>query len=91
MCFIDLQQAHDPVDRDLLWMELARFDVPENMPTIIRHFHKGTLARVRADDGEHSERFDVTQGLRQGWVLSPLLFSVFFAAVIEGRAGTQTF
>ena len=60
---------------------LARFGVPENMLTVIRQFHEGIRARVRTDDGEHSEWFDVTQGLRQGCVLSPLLFNISFAAV----------
>ena len=53
------------------------------MRTVIRHFHKGMRARVRRDDGEHSEWFDVTQGMRQGCVLSPLLSNVFTAAVIH--------
>ena len=50
------------------------------MMAIIRQFHEGMRARVRTDDGEHAEWLDVTQGLRQGWVLS-LLFNILFAAV----------
>ena len=53
------------------------------MLTVIRRFHEGMRARVCTDDGEHSEWFGVTQELRQGCGLSPLLFSVFFAPAIH--------
>ena len=59
---------------------LARFGVPEKMLTVIRQFPEGMRPCVRTDD-KHSEWFGVTQGLRQGCVLSPLYFNIFFAAV----------
>ena len=82
-CFIDLQKAYFSVGRELLWKVLARAGVPSVMIDVIRQLHDGMRARVRMDDGELSEWFEVTQGLRQGCVLSPLLFNIFFAAVME--------
>ena len=58
---------------------LARFRVPEKTLTVISQFHEGMRARVRTDDGEHSEWFDLTQGLRQLCALSPLIFNIFAA------------
>ena len=83
-CFIDLTKAHDSVDRTLLWAVLARFGVPQKMISVIRQFHDGMRACVRLDDRVFSRWFAVGQGLRQGCMLAPLLFSHFFAAVING-------
>ena len=82
LCFVDLQKIYDSVDRTFLWQVLARFGVPSQMIEVIHQFHDGMRACVRNDDGRYSEWFEVAQELRQGCVLSPLLFNVFFAAVL---------
>ena len=82
MCFIDLQKAYDTVDRTLLWQVLTRIGVPPQMIAVIQQFHDGMRACVRPDDGVCSDWFEVGQGLRQGCVLSSLLFNIFFAAVL---------
>ena len=52
------------------------------MIKVLRVFNDGMRARVRLDDGDVSAWFIVCQGLRQGFVLSLLLFNIVFAAVI---------
>ena len=83
LCFIDFNKAYDSVDRTILWDVLARFGVPPRMLAFIRQFHDGMQACVRLNDGECSDKFDVGQGLRQGCVLAPLLFDMFFTAVLR--------
>ena len=83
MCFIDLQEAYDTVDCTLLWQVITRIGVPPQMIAVIRRFHDGMRACVRPDDGVCLDWFEVEQGVRQGCVLSPLLFNIFFAAVLN--------
>ena len=64
VCFIDLTKAYDSVDRTLLWTVLARFDVPQNMNSVICQFHDGMRACVRLNDRVSSRWFAVEQGLR---------------------------
>ncbi|CAM9828198.1 unnamed protein product, partial [Pylaiella littoralis] len=67
---------------ELLWSVLKRLGVPPKMLAVIRQFHDGMRACVRMDDGRCSDWFDVGQGLRQGCNLAPLLFNLFFAAML---------
>ena len=82
MCFIDLMKAYDTINRRMLWRILARFGVPAKLIAVIRAFHDNMRACVRLDDGVESFWFLVMEGLRQGCVLAPLLFNIFFAAVL---------
>ena len=83
ICFIDLQKAYDTVDRTLLWQALTRIGIQPQMIAVIRQLHDGMRACVRPDDGVCSDRFEVEHGLRQGCMLSPLLFNISIAAVLN--------
>ena len=46
-----------------------------------RQYHDGMLARVQ-NDGEFSDPFPVINGVKQGCVLAPTLFSMMFSAML---------
>ena len=48
---------------------------------MVRQFHDGMQARVQ-NDGELSEPFEVTNGVKQGCVMVPPLFSMMFSAML---------
>ena len=83
LCFIVLQKTYNTVDRTLLWQEFTRIGVPPQMVAVTRQSRDEMRACVRPDDGICSHWFKVEQGLRQGYVLSPLFLKIFFGAVLN--------
>ena len=70
MTFVDLIKAFDSVGRDELWNIMAKFGgCPARFITMVRQSHDGMRARVQSD-GEYSEPFPVTNGVKQGCVLA---------------------
>jgi len=80
--FVDLTKAFDTVSRQGLWRIMSKFGCPDRFITMVRQFHEGMMARV-FDDGEYSAAFPVTNGVKQGCVLAPTLFSMMFTAMLS--------
>ena len=81
MTFVDLTKAFDTVSRDGLWKIMVKFGCPPRYIAMSRQFHDGMQARVQ-NDGEYSEPFPVTNGVKQGCVMAPTLFSMMFSAML---------
>ena len=48
---------------------------------MVRQFHDGMQAHVQ-NDGEFSEPFELTNGVKQGCVMAPTPFSMMFSAML---------
>ncbi|VDL99513.1 unnamed protein product [Schistocephalus solidus] len=79
--FVDLTKAFDTLNRDGLWKVMQTFGCPERFTHMVRQLHDGMTARV-TDNGTVSEAFAVTNGVKQGCVLAPTLFSLMFSAML---------
>ena len=75
-CFVDLVKAYDRVPRDKLWKVLREYGVNGQLLRSIKSFYCRPEVCVRVN-GKQSKPFHVGVGLRQGCVLSPLLFIVY--------------
>ncbi|BHF61198.1 hypothetical protein SprV_0100417100 [Sparganum proliferum] len=79
--FVDLTKAFDTVNREGLWKIMQKFGCPERFIEMVRQLHDGMMARV-TDNGAVSGAFAVTNGVKQGCVLAPTLFSLMFSAML---------
>jgi Reverse transcriptase (RNA-dependent DNA polymerase) len=82
IAFVDLTKAYDKVDRDILWMVLSRLGVPSKLINLIKGIHVGAQAKVK-DSGVFSQSFELKRGLKQGSCFAPILFNIFFGAIVN--------
>ena len=74
--FVDLTKAFDSVNRETLWKILGKLGCPDHFVKLIRSFHD-----------EMEDPFKVEAGKKQGDLLAPTLFSVFFSIVLNDAFG----
>ncbi|CAH2108374.1 unnamed protein product [Euphydryas editha] len=76
LCFIDYSKAFDCVRWDCLWKILLEMGVPEHLAVLITNLYKDGETVVRVNDAV-SGPFGPEKGVRQGCILSPLLFNIY--------------
>ena len=93
--FIDLEKAFDRVNRSLLWRILQEdhYNMPAQLVRVIRSIYSQCVSKVRTQKVESAE-FSIESGVRQGDVLSLLLFIIFMDKCIRdvniGENGKET-
>lgn len=76
MLFADLKMAFDKVDRETLWKTLKRKGIKTKAVSRIEKIYEETVMAVRTRQG-YTDSFKIKKGVRQGCVMSPLLFNMY--------------
>ncbi|BHF64137.1 hypothetical protein SprV_0200713600 [Sparganum proliferum] len=92
VCFSDFAAAFDSVHREPLWRIMALDDVPAKIMAMIKAYYRSTTARVIVRNNL-SQPFGIRSGVRQGCILSPILFNCdnnwIFGRTLHGGYGVE--
>ena len=83
VCFFDLRKAFDTVDRTLMFYNLlTQYNIGGQFLKTLMDMYNGNRMHIRIQGGL-TEPFFTTTGVKQGCVLSPLLFNLFLNKLPE--------
>ena len=82
IAFIDLTQPVDLVSRSGLFQLLEKIGCQPNLLSMITAFHFNMKSTVRYE-GAVSNGFLIKSGVKQGCVLTPTLYGIFFSLVLS--------
>ena len=75
-CFLDIRKAYDTVFREGLWKRMLDKGIGGKIWRVVKNLYREVGSCVRLGK-ENTDWFSLEVGLRQGCILSPILFSIF--------------
>ena len=81
-CFVDFSKAFDTIPRDLLFEKLLGYGITGKFFNNIKSMYTNDNCCVKVGN-KLTESFLANQGVKQGCILSPLLFNIFIADIVE--------
>ena len=74
--FVDFKKAFDSIHRQSMFKILAHYGIPPKLISIITKFYESFQCTVALENNNLTEYFNVESGVRQGDILSPILFLI---------------
>lgn len=81
LIFVDFERAFDTINRVVIWQCLYNIGIPDKIIKIIQMLYSDAPYKARFK-GVDSESFFINRGVRQGCILSPLLFLLVLDSVM---------
>ena len=81
-CFLDISKAFDSVCHEILIEKLIKSGIPSGYVNIIKYWYSNQYVNVRYGNGYSSE-WKLCNGIRQGGVLSGILFNLYVNDLID--------
>jgi len=80
--FIDFTKAFDRIWHEGLWAVLKKYNIDKSLINCIESLYRSAKSAVVMED-KLSSWFNTTTGVRQGCLLSPLLFNLFLENIMS--------
>ena len=77
-CFVDFSKAFDSIPRNTLFKKLLKHNINGKFYDCLSNLYTGDQACVKIGD-RITDTFKANQGVKQGCILSPLLFNIFLS------------
>ena len=77
-CFIDFKKAFDSVWRDSLLYKLPHYNIGGKFHEQIKNLYSKTRCSIKLVHHKRTGFFNYCKGVRQGCILSPMLFNLYF-------------
>ena len=81
-CFVDVKKAFDSVSHDILLDKLHHIGIPDSIVNIIRFWYSNQFTQVKYQNSLSNE-WKLSNGVRQGGVLSGILFCIYIDSLID--------
>ena len=81
-CFVDFRKAFDTIWQEALFVKLLRHNIGGPFYNIIKNMYANNSSTINLD-GNLTEPIQIKTGVRQGDILSPLLFNIFINDIIQ--------